>query len=341
MNTNTGWAAFTNQKKENEGLKKQLIVQDANKNGIRLIIDEKDNFKNVISEETQFRFDTRNITTGDTRNITTMEARNITMNLDTIVKNLSKNVVSKEIKNVVKNDFVNKVVKNEVKEEEDDDDIILETTLQDIENEIANLQKQLVISKEIKRQKELLKAEQNKKIEAVKAEINDKTEKFNLEMLELNKKLIELQENKNIVPMQQIIDGIEIEEDKKEDKKAEPTIEDKKEQKEEPIKEPTIEDKQTAKKRRPLHEVIKRPTKFKTTIKGIEFLSFTEDGHKIIGNGQSFGTLNKWLEYAISTICKGTKTSKSVFEVVYYYNLEKKEWRQLKTDYTSETTRLN
>ena len=309
MNTNTGWAAFTNQKKENQDLKKQLIVQDANKNGIRLIIDEKDNFKNVISEETQFRF-------GD--------ARNITMNLDTIVKNLDT--------------IVNKVVKNELKNEaleDDDDDSILETTLQDIENEIANLQKQLVISKEIKRQKELLKAEQNKKIADVKAEINDKTENFNLEMLELNKKLIALQENKNIVPMQQIIDGIEIEEPIKE-----PTIEDKKE-KEEPIKEPTIEDKQTAKKRRQLHEVIKRPTKFKTTIKGIEFLSFTEDGHKIIGNSQSFGSLNKWLEYAISTICKGTKTSKSVFEVVYYYNIEKKEWRLLKTDYTIDTMRLN
>ena len=309
MNINTGWAAFTNQKKENQDLKKQLIVQDANKNGIRLIIDEKDNFKNVISEETQFRF-------GD--------ARNITMNLDTIVKNLDT--------------IVNKVVKNELKNEaleDDDDDSILETTLQDIENEIANLQKQLVISKEIKRQKELLKAEQNKKIADVKAEINDKTENFNLEMLELNKKLIALQENKNIVPMQQIIDGIEIEEPIKE-----PTIEDKKE-KEEPIKEPTIEDKQTAKKRRQLHEVIKRPTKFKTTIKGIEFLSFTEDGHKIIGNSQSFGSLNKWLEYAISTICKGTKTSKSVFEVVYYYNIEKKEWRLLKTDYTIDTMRLN
>ena len=311
MNINTGWAAFTNQKKENQDLKKQLIVQDANanKNGIRLIIDEKDNFKNVISEETQFRFG---------------EARNITMNLDTIVKNLSKTV--------------NKVVKNELKNEaleDDDDDSILETTLQDIENEIANLQKQLVISKEIKRQKELLKAEQNKKIADVKAEINDKTENFNLEMLELNKKLIALQENKNIVPMQQIIDGIEIEEPIKE-----PTIEDKKE-KEEPIKEPTIEDKQTVKKRRQLHEVIKRPTKFKTTIKGIEFLSFTEDGHKIIGNSQSFGSLNKWLEYAISTICKGTKTSKSVFEVVYYYNIEKKEWRLLKTDYTIDTMRLN
>ena len=318
MNTNTGWGAFTNQKKENQDLKRQLIVQDANKNGVRLIIDEQDNFKNVISDETQFRF-------GEARNITTGEARNITMNLETIVKNY------------------NKEVKNEVL---DDDDIILETTLQDIENEIANLQKQLVISKEIKRQKELLKAEQNKKIADVKAEINDKTENFNLEMLELNKKLIALQENKNIVPMQQIIDGIEIEEpikeptieDKKE--KEEPTIEDKKE-KEEPIKEPTIEDKQTAKKRRQLHEVIKRPTKFKTTIKGIEFLSFTEDGHKIIGNSQSFGSLNKWLEYAISTICKGTKTSKSVFEVVYYYNIEKKEWRLLKTDYTIDTMRLN
>ena len=301
MNTNTGWGAFTNQKKENQDLKRQLIVQDANKNGVRLIIDEKDNFKNVISDDTQFRFG---------------EARNITMNLETIVKNY------------------NKEVKNDVL---DDDDIILETTLQDIENEIANLQKQLVISKEIKRQKELLKAEQNKKIAAVKAEINFKTEKFNLEMIELNKKLIELQENKNIVPIQQIIDGIEDkkeEEDKIQEKEKEEQKEDKKEEEQ---KENKIE----AKKRRPLHEVIKRPTKFKTTIKGIEFLSFTEDGHKIIGNSQSFGTLNKWLEYAISTICKVNTTKKSVYEVVYYYNIEKKEWRLLKTDYTIDTTRLN
>jgi hypothetical protein len=287
MNTNTGWGAFTNQKKENQDLKKQLIVQDANRNGIRLIIDEKDNFKNVISEETQFRFSEIN----------------------------------------------KKEVKNEVLED-DDDDIILETTLQDIENEIANLQKQLVISKEIKRQKELLKAEQNKKIAAVKAEINDKTEKFNLEMLELNKKLIALQENKNIVPIQQIIDRIEEPTKEKEKEKEE---EQNAEQKENKIEKPTIE----AKKRRPLHEVIKRPTKFKTVIKGIEFLSFTEDGHKIIGNSQSFGTLNKWLEYAISTICKVNTTKKSVYEVVYYYNIEKKEWRLLKTDYTIDTTRLN
>ena len=282
-----------------------MILQDANKNGVRLIIDEQDNFKNVISDETQFRF-------GEARNITTGEARNITMNLETIVKNY------------------NKEVKNDVL---DDDDVILETTLKDIENEIANLQKQLVISKEIKRQKELLKEEQNKKIAAVKAEINDKTEKFNLEMIELNKKLIELQENKNIVPIQQIIDGIE-EEDKIQEKEKEEQKEDKKEEEQ---KENKIE----AKKRRPLHEVIKRPTKFKTTIKGIEFLSFTEDGHKIIGNSQSFGTLNKWLEYAISTICKVNTTKKSVYEVVYYYNIDKNEWRLLKTDYTIDTTRLN
>ena len=312
MNTNTGWGAFTNQKKENQDLKRQLIVQDANKNGVRLIIDEQDNFKNVISDETQFRF-------GEARNITTGEARNITMNLETIVKNY------------------NKEVKNDVL---DDDDVILETTLKDIENEIANLQTQLVISKEIKRQKELLKAEQNTKIAAVKAEINDKTEKFNLEMLELNKKLIALQENKNIVPIQQIIDGIE---DKKEeeDKIQEKEKEEKEEQKEDKKEEEQKENKIEAKKRRPLHEVIKRPTKFKTTIKGIEFLSFTEDGHKIIGNSQSFGKLNKWLEYAISTICKVNTTKKSVYEVVYYYNIEKKEWRLLKTDYTIDTTRLN
>jgi hypothetical protein len=40
-------------------------------------------------------------------------------------------------------------------------------------------------------------------------------------------------------------------------------------------------------------------------------------------------------------MCGSNTTKKSVYEVIYYYNNAKKEWRPLKTDYTGETTLLN
>ena len=98
-------------------------------------------------------------------------------------------------------------------------------------------------------------------------------------------------------------------------------------------------------KRKPLHEVIKKPTQFKAIIKGTEFRCYTEDGHKIISLSsnvnKTYSSLNDWLEQAILTMFVNNTTKKSVYEVVSYYNNTKKEWRQLKTDYTSDTLILN
>ena len=98
-------------------------------------------------------------------------------------------------------------------------------------------------------------------------------------------------------------------------------------------------------KRRPLYEVIKSPTNFKTTIKGIEFICYTEDGRKIVdinkNNINTFSSLNEWLDNSIASICSKNTTKKSVYEVVLYYNNAKKEWRQLKLDYNSDTVTLN
>ena len=56
MNEN-GFGAYTNKKKENELLKKQIVVLEQNQiGGIRLKIDENNNIKNIKSEEPPFRF---------------------------------------------------------------------------------------------------------------------------------------------------------------------------------------------------------------------------------------------------------------------------------------------
>jgi hypothetical protein len=101
-------------------------------------------------------------------------------------------------------------------------------------------------------------------------------------------------------------------------------------------------------KRKPLYEVIKQPTQFKTMVKGTEFRCYTQDGHKIItidtsnnSNSKTYNSLNVWLEQSILTMCEKNTTKKSVYEVVSYYNNSKKEWRPLKTDYTSDTVCLN
>ena len=56
MNDN-GFGAYQNKKKENEMLKKQIVVLEQNQlGGIRLKIDEKNNFKNIKTEDPPFRF---------------------------------------------------------------------------------------------------------------------------------------------------------------------------------------------------------------------------------------------------------------------------------------------
>jgi hypothetical protein len=51
-----GWGAYQNKKKENENLKKNLIVQDINKFGERIVLNDNKEFMNVSSVVNPFRF---------------------------------------------------------------------------------------------------------------------------------------------------------------------------------------------------------------------------------------------------------------------------------------------
>ena len=215
-----------------------------------------------------------------------------------------------------------------------EEDILLDEAEKDIENEIQNLQEQLALSREIKRKKELHKEAQNKKIEALRDEMAAKTLQYNMEMADISKQIEDLENNKEI-GMDKILDTI----DELLITKNLVT----------PIDIINKKPRHVV-KRRPLHEVIKQPTKFKATIKGSEFICYTEDGHKIVGYNEknktevkTFSSLNEWVEHSIASVCSenATTTKKSVYEVVSYYNNAKKEWRQLKMDYNGDTLTLN
>ena len=220
---------------------------------------------------------------------------------------------------------------------EKEEDVLLDEAEKDIENEIQNLQEQLALSREIKRKKELYKEAQNKKIEELRGEMAAKTLQYNMEMAYISKQIEDLENNKKI-DMDKImdtIDDIHIDQNPSINSSINPVTNSFEKNKKSRL----------VVKRRPLNEVIKRPTKFKTVIKGIEFICYTEDGHKIIGHNKigikSFGSLNEWLEHAIASVCSDNTTKKSVYEVVSYYNNTKMEWRQLKMDYNSDTVTLN
>ena len=224
------------------------------------------------------------------------------------------------------------------------EDIMLDNAEQQIQNEIKLLQEQLAFSREIKRKKELFKETQNKKIEALKSEIKAKTLQYNLEIAYITSQIEELEQQIKNTDISKIMDEIE-------DSTIENAVLMENEIANEianeieianniPIKKPRI-----IIKRKPLHEVIKQPTQFKAIIKGTEFRCYTEDGHKIISLSsnvnKTYSSLNDWLEQSILTMFVNNTTKKSVYEVVSYYNNTKKEWRPLKTDYTSDTLVLN
>jgi hypothetical protein len=227
-----------------------------------------------------------------------------------------------------------------------DEDVMLDNAEQQIQNEIKMLQEQLAFSREIKRKKELFKETQNKKIEALKTEIKAKTLQYNLEITYITSQIEELEQQIKNTDISKIMDEID-------DSTIENAVLIANEIENAltianevaianniPTKKP-----RSIIKRKPLHEVIKQPTQFKAIIKGTEFRCYTEDGHKIISLSsnvnKTYSSLNDWLEQAILTMFVNNTTKKSVYEVVSYYNNTKKEWRQLKTDYTSDTLVLN
>lgn len=223
-----------------------------------------------------------------------------------------------------------------------DEDIMLDNAEQQIQNEIKLLQEQLAFSREIKRKKELFKETQNKKIEALKSEIKAKTLQYNLEIAYITSQIEELEQQIKNTDISKIMD--EIDDSTIANVVANAVLMENEIAiaiaNEIPSKKPRI-----IIKRKPLHEVIKQPTQFKAIIKGTEFRCYTEDGHKIISLSsnvnKTYSSLNDWLEQAILTMFVNNTTKKSVYEVVSYYNNTKKEWRPLKTDYTSDTLVLN
>ena len=221
-----------------------------------------------------------------------------------------------------------------------DEDDMLDNAEQQIQNEIKLLQEQLVLSREIKRKKELFKETQNKKIEALKSEIKAKTLQYNLEIAYITSQIEELENQIKNTDISKIMDEIDDSTIENAVANAVATNKDNKNNTVVISKKPRI-----IIKRKPLHEVIKKPTQFKAIIKGTEFRCYTEDGHKIISLSsnvnKTYSSLNDWLEQSILTMFVKTTTKKSVYEVVSYYNNTKKEWRQLKTDYTSDTLILN
>ena len=224
------------------------------------------------------------------------------------------------------------------------EDIMLDNAEQQIQNEIKLLQEQLAFSREIKRKKELFKETQNKKIEALKSEIKAKTLQYNLEIAYITSQIEELEQQIKNTDISKIMD--EIDDSTIANVVANAvanavTMENEIAIANEiPSKKP-----RSIIKRKPLHEVIKQPTQFKAIIKGTEFRCYTEDGHKIISLSsnvnKTYSSLNDWLEQSILTMFVNNTTKKSVYEVVSYYNNTKKEWRPLKTDYTSDTLVLN
>jgi multidrug efflux pump subunit AcrA (membrane-fusion protein) len=221
-----------------------------------------------------------------------------------------------------------------------DEDIMLDNAEQQIQNEIKLLQEQLAFSREIKRKKELFKETQNKKIEALKSEIKAKTLQYNLEIAYITSQIEELEQQIKNTDISKIMDEIDDSTIANAVTNAVTNAVAIAIANNIPSKKP-----RSIIKRKPLHEVIKQPTQFKAIIKGTEFRCYTEDGHKIISLSsnvnKTYSSLNDWLEQAILTMFVNNTTKKSVYEVVSYYNNTKKEWRPLKTDYTSDTLVLN
>ena len=303
MNTNSnGWGAFMNQKKENEVLKQQQIIDKAKQSGIILSVNDNGNFNNAEAVESPFRMPN--------------------INTNTIIKD-------KEL--------------DKEKELDDAEAQIL--------NEIIALQEQLAFSKEVKRKKELFKETQNKKIQELNAEMEAKTLQYNMEMDYIRSQIAKLKETIENIDINKIMNEINDNDletalvNMTNNKASNETGSNKTVSNE---KETNNKKVRTIVKRKPLYEVIKQPTQFKTMVKGTEFRCYTQDGHKIItidtsnnSNSKTYNSLNVWLEQSILTMCEKNTTKKSVYEVVSYYNNSKKEWRPLKTDYTSDTICLN
>jgi hypothetical protein len=220
--------------------------------------------------------------------------------------------------------------------------------IEDGADEEENLMKRLI---EIRKKKALQEATEKirefrkNEIEIIRNEISEKKERFCLEIQSLNRVINEIQEGKKDNDILEKIlskQNINIISNNTDENNT-TTIPNNADE----INTTNIPNNSDEKRHReiirrlPLYDVITQRTFFKTTIRNAEFNCYTENGRQIISDGKTFRTLNEWLDFTITSMCGSNTTKKSVYEVIYYYNNAKKEWRPLKTDYTGETTLLN
>jgi hypothetical protein len=168
---NNGWGAFQNLRKENQKLKKEIIVQNENNYGERIVIDKYNNFKNINSRVNPFRFP----------------------------DSIKNDVLEKEYNMSVfkSNDKREEPINKEEKKEEKKEEII--NTEEENEYEIC----EKLIKKKQEQINELFKQKLNYKTE-LEIKIKLLENEYNLNILNHNNKIVKIQQH--IDNLQKIIE---------------------------------------------------------------------------------------------------------------------------------------
>jgi hypothetical protein len=285
--------AWTNQKKENEKLKSQLLVLETNQNGLRLKLNKNSFFENtMINSENNFRWPIL-VSEPIITPVVIEEEDEEALFLKQIEE-------EERIRRKANEARLREIKENKMKKIID--------SIRQIEIDSLNRENDRIMSTIQKLQADI--AVNNTEIEAVKRGDRDD---------ELIKKQTD---NFKITP--NVLSAVVI--------GNQPNLQAEKNK--------GVRERQIV-KRNKLSEVITKTTLFKTNIKDQIKTAKTEDGKTIHADGKIYNSLNKWLDASVREITGDNKTKKSVFEVVLYYNDERKEWLKLGDDYTAETTKLN
>jgi hypothetical protein len=154
---NNGWGAFQNLRTENQNLKKEIIAQNENNYGERIIIDKYNNFKNINSRVNPFRYPD-------------------SIKNDILEKEYNMDVFKKEEKKEVKKE----VLLNKEEEKEENEYEICEKLIKKKQEQINELNKQ----------KLNYKTELDIKIKLLENE-------YNLNILNHNNKIVKIQQHIN------------------------------------------------------------------------------------------------------------------------------------------------
>jgi hypothetical protein len=285
--------AWTNQKKENEKLKSQLVLLETNQNGLRLKLNKNSFFENVmINSENNFRWPmlvSEPVITPVVIEDEDEEALFLKqIEEEERIRHKANEARLREIKEKKMKKDIDHIRQIEIYSLNRENDRIMET--------IQKLQADIAVN--------------NTDIEAVKR--GDRDDEL------IKEKTNNVKITQNVLSV--VVGG----------NQPNPQSEKKK----------GVRERQSV-KRKELSEVITKTTLFKTKIKDQFKTAKTEDGKTIHADGKTYESLNKWLDASVREITGDNKTKKSVFEVVLYYNDERKEWLKLGDDYTAETTKLN